>query len=151
LAIAGEVNRSTPAGIVAGLGEISAEMCGYIEYTQLPAFYSGIDLLAFPTHGDPHGLVVTEALACGTPVVATDSAGDIRNRLRSGRTGEIVAPSSPQELAKGISLAAKLRFRADTPKACRKAVSALHHQAWAEAIAVHSSKLISNDRVCEAS
>jgi glycosyltransferase involved in cell wall biosynthesis len=39
------------------------------------------DVLVFPTHGDPNGLVVEEALAAGRPVIVSDAAGDIKDRV----------------------------------------------------------------------
>lgn len=37
----------------------------------VPALYRAVDLVFVPSHYEPFGLVVAEALACGTPVVAT--------------------------------------------------------------------------------
>jgi glycosyltransferase involved in cell wall biosynthesis len=47
------------------------------------------DVLCLPTHGDAAPWVVLEALACGTPVVATD-VGGIPDLLDDGRAGVLV-------------------------------------------------------------
>ncbi len=39
------------------------------------ALAAGADLCVLPTRRDPCGLVILEALACGTPVVTTSRAG----------------------------------------------------------------------------
>jgi glycosyltransferase involved in cell wall biosynthesis len=54
---------------------------GFVQPADLPEWYATCDALVFPTHGDPNGLVVEEALAAGLPVIASDAAGDIRARV----------------------------------------------------------------------
>lgn len=54
---------------------------GFIQPADLPRWYALCDALVFPTHGDPNGLVVEEALAAGLPVIVSDAAGDIRARV----------------------------------------------------------------------
>ena len=46
--------------------------------------------------------VILEALACGTPVVATDCPGATRELIEDGRTGWLVPSESPVALATGI-------------------------------------------------
>jgi hypothetical protein len=54
---------------------------GFVQPACLPEWYAISDVLVFPTHGDPNGLVVEEALAAGVPVITSDAAGDIRSRV----------------------------------------------------------------------
>ena len=54
---------------------------GFVQPADLPEWYALCDVLVFPTHGDPNGLVVEEALAAGRPVIASDAAGDIGTRV----------------------------------------------------------------------
>jgi len=46
-----------------------------IPRTQLPLEYAKADLLVFPTLGDGFGMVISEAMACGTPVLTTPCGG----------------------------------------------------------------------------
>lgn len=45
-----------------------------VHETSMPHVYSAIDVLYMPTQGEGFGLPPLEAMACGTPVVATDFA-----------------------------------------------------------------------------
>ena len=54
---------------------------GFVQPADLPEWYGLCDVLVFPTHGDPNGLVVEEAMAAGLPVIVSDAAGDIRARI----------------------------------------------------------------------
>jgi len=71
---------------------------------QLPAYYSAADVFVLPSHYESFGMVALEALACGTPVVATP-VGDLGRIIRRGVTGYIAADNSPDELARKIGLA----------------------------------------------
>lgn len=66
------------------------------------ALYCAADLLVFPSRYDPWGLVVTEALACGLPVVASSRAG-ASTVVRRGENGTIVDdPEDPDEVARRV-------------------------------------------------
>ena len=79
-----------------GLGA-AARFAGHIAEEALPAHYQAADLFVLPTRVlEGFGLVTVEALACGTPVVATPV----------GATPEILAPLEPRLLAADNSPAA---------------------------------------------
>src|ERR1700761_5832075 len=60
------------------------------------------DVLCAPSlRGESFGMVLTEAFAAGTPVVASDIAG-YRDVVRDGVDGVLVAPGDPQELAETL-------------------------------------------------
>lgn len=62
-------------------GTAGVTFAGFVQPADLPEWYALCDVLVFPTHGDPNGLVVEEALAAGLPVIVSDAAGDIRARV----------------------------------------------------------------------
>ena len=72
---------------------------GFIQQDAIPRIYAAADVLVFPTLGDPHGLVVEEAMASHLPVVVTTAAGDIEQRLPDGEAGFIIPPADAEALA----------------------------------------------------
>jgi len=48
---------------------------GYLDISQLRGLYSVADVSIVPSRREPFGLVAVEALACGSPVVATNQGG----------------------------------------------------------------------------
>jgi D-inositol-3-phosphate glycosyltransferase len=74
---------------------------GNIQHERLPAYYSAADLLVVPSRYESFGIVALEALACGTPVVAT-RVGAMEAIIREGETGHVVTNGPPDWLARGI-------------------------------------------------
>jgi glycosyltransferase involved in cell wall biosynthesis len=65
------------------------------------AFYKFADLCVMSSVEEGLGTAVLDALACGTPVVAT-AAGGLPEIIDDGKTGRLVAPADPAALAEGI-------------------------------------------------
>ena len=65
----------------------------------IPFIMAGIDLLVLPSRGEAFPMVMGEAMACGTPCVATD-VGDAA--LLNGNLGWIVPPRNHEALAKAM-------------------------------------------------
>jgi glycosyltransferase involved in cell wall biosynthesis len=60
------------------------------------------DVLCVPSRREPFGTVAAEALAAGTPVVATESGG-MAEYVVPGRNGALVAPGDPPALAAALA------------------------------------------------
>jgi glycosyltransferase involved in cell wall biosynthesis len=72
---------------------------------ELDAAYAAADLLVLPSHGETYGMVVTEALARGMPVLATAVGGvpEALGRAPDGSLpGMLVAPGDPAALAAAL-------------------------------------------------
>jgi glycosyltransferase involved in cell wall biosynthesis len=76
---------------------------GFLQRDDLPAVYALAEALVFPTHTDPWGLVVNEAMACGLPVIATDVAGCTPDLVLDSVTGLVVPAKDPVRLAEALS------------------------------------------------
>lgn len=72
---------------------------GSIEQKALKDYYSAADALIVPSLYESFGLVVVEALACGTPVLVSN-VGKMRTIVKEGKNGFSFAPGSPEALAK---------------------------------------------------
>ena len=101
-------SRISPDGeawlLLVGSGPLQAEIEGRIEGNErvilpgfvqaeaLPPFYALSDVFVLPSHAEPWGVVVNEALACGLPVIASDQVGAARDLIHPGENG-IVFPT----------------------------------------------------------
>ncbi len=107
------------------------QFCGFLYREQLAELYALAEALVFPTHSDPWGLVVNEAMACGLPIIASAVAGCVPDLVENGENGFIVPPRSVEaiagamhELLSASGLAAKmgarstLKIQAYKPEAC---------------------------------
>jgi len=73
-------------------------VAGFLHREALAVFYAMAEGFVFPTHSDPWGLVVNEAMACGLPVICSEAAGCAAD-LVDGRNGRVVSPGAAAELA----------------------------------------------------
>ena len=65
---------------------VDARFLGFLPREELPAFYSALDVFAFPSPIETQGLVALEAMACGTPVVGVN-AGALADTVDEDETG----------------------------------------------------------------
>jgi glycosyltransferase involved in cell wall biosynthesis len=91
--------RSDPAYTSAVLG--SPEIEHYPWSDNAPGLMRHLDVLVLPSHQEPFGTVLAEAMAVGTPVVAT-RVGGLPEVVRDGVTGRLVAPGRPDQLAAAV-------------------------------------------------
>jgi glycosyltransferase involved in cell wall biosynthesis len=68
---------------------------------ELDASYAAADLLVLPSRTEAYGMVVTEALARGVPVLAAD-VGGVTEALGDDDVGLLVAPEDPAALAAAL-------------------------------------------------
>lgn len=68
----------------------------------LPYYYSSADAVVVPSHYESFGMVALEAMACGTPVVASQ-VGGLAFLVQDGETGYTVPVDDPQALAERLT------------------------------------------------
>src|SRR5271165_773674 len=107
----GEV-RSEVGLVFAGDGALRAEIMerakqvrpgtircpGFAQRDDLAKFYALAEALVLPTHSDPWGLVVNEAMACGLPVIVSEVAGCARDLVDDGWNGYVTPRGDPEKL-----------------------------------------------------
>ena len=93
-----------------------------VDEPSLIGLYSEADLFVCPSVYEPFGIINLEAMACGTPVVAS-AVGGITESVADGETGILVPPERPEELAEAINrLAADADLRKRFAQAGRQRV-----------------------------
>jgi mannosylfructose-phosphate synthase len=74
---------------------------GYVPDADLDTYYRRARVFVLPSKYEPFGMTVLEAMACGTPVVATRHGG-LRHVLTHGEDSLLVDPSDPEELSAAV-------------------------------------------------
>ena len=75
---------------------------GTVEHTRMPYYYNAADVVVIPSRYESFGLVALEAMACGTPVVATP-VGIMERIIRPEQNGFLLDDLSAPELAYRIA------------------------------------------------
>ncbi|MEB3295130.1 MAG: glycosyltransferase family 1 protein [Synechococcales bacterium] len=83
-----------------GISSITT-FAGQVGHDRLPLYYTAADVCVVPSHYEPFGLVAIEAMACGTPVVASD-VGGLKFTVLPDETGLLVPPKNVEAFAEGI-------------------------------------------------
>lgn len=107
---------------------------GFVQPAVLPELYAIADVLVFPTHGDPNGLVVEEALAAGLPVIVSDAAGDIKARVPAS-VGRVFPVGDVQALTSAMRALAEPRARKPMADQAHRWVAHKHDDRYAEDLA----------------
>lgn len=73
---------------------------GFLNQTKLPGAYLVSDLLVLPSEYETFGLVVSEAMACGLPVIVSDQVGARFDLIEGQGTGLVYPMGDVDALAK---------------------------------------------------
>ncbi len=77
------------------------QIIGYVPDELMAPYYRQSEMFALPSLFEPFGMTTTEAMACGTPVVASKFGG-IKTVINTGENGVLVDPTDAQEFADAL-------------------------------------------------
>ena len=77
------------------------EIKKWVQHNELPLYLNSLKLVVIPSYTEGLPNLMLEAMACGTPVVAT-SVGSIPDFIKNAETGFIMENNSPDCIAKSI-------------------------------------------------
>lgn len=84
-----------------GLKE-KVHLIGWMEPGELPDFYRSADVLLHTSFFDPFPNAIMEAMACGTPVIGSDKAGSVFDRVVNGENGFIHKVGNLEDITQQI-------------------------------------------------
>jgi glycosyltransferase involved in cell wall biosynthesis len=73
--------------VIAGQTNAPVSLVGFKNQSELPAIYAAADVLVLPSARETWGLVVNEAMACGTPAIVSNAVGCADDLIETGNTG----------------------------------------------------------------
>jgi D-inositol-3-phosphate glycosyltransferase len=94
--MSGEMARLQKLCQELGIGD-TVIFLGKRSQDSLPYYYSAADVVIVPSHYESFGMVALEAMACGTPVVASQ-VGGLAFLVQDGVTGYVVPDDDPAAL-----------------------------------------------------
>jgi 1,2-diacylglycerol 3-alpha-glucosyltransferase len=110
---------------------------GFAQREDLAGLYALAECLVLPTHSDPWGLVVNEAMACGLPIIVSSVAGCSADLVDDGWNGYVVPPRDSEKLSAAINCVVRRpelrqsmsahsleRIQSYSPEACAEGLAA---------------------------
>lgn len=91
----GELSEAIETSLQEGGVAAHVELQGWTSHDDLPKYLNQLRLLVLPSYTEGLPNIMLEAMACGTPVLAT-SIGAIPDIIVDGRTGFIMENNSPE-------------------------------------------------------
>jgi len=115
--------RERIEGIIQELGMTECtSLPGLLTQDILPTYYAAADICVVPSHYEPFGLVAIEAMASGTPVIASD-VGGLQFTVIHEQTGLLVPPQNPTAFSQAIDrILSHPEWREELGKAGQKRV-----------------------------
>ena len=74
---------------------------GAVPFDQVVTYYQGCRVFCLPSLGEPFGISLLQAMACGKPVIST-RAGGVPEFVEDGRSGILVPPGDVERLADAL-------------------------------------------------
>ena len=83
------------------ISQNQTKVLGWIPHNELPGYLNQMKLLVLPSYYEGLPTIVLEAMACGTPVLATP-VGAVPDIIMDGTTGFIMEDNSPECIAENV-------------------------------------------------
>ncbi|MDH7594481.1 MAG: glycosyltransferase, partial [Methanomicrobiales archaeon] len=97
----GQLKQAIEASLQEGGVADRVDLPGWISHDDLPKYLNQLRLLVLPSYTEGLPNIMLEAMACGTPVLATP-VGAIPDVIRDGETGFIMEDNSPECIARNV-------------------------------------------------
>ena len=101
---AGQLKESLETSLKAEKISDRIDLPGWISHDELPHYFNQFRLLILPSYTEGLPNIMLEAMACGTPILAT-SVGAIPDVIKDGVTGFIMENNSPECISENVSRA----------------------------------------------
>ena len=118
---------------------------GAVAHERLPLYYSAADVCVVPSYYESFGLVAVEAMACGTPVVAS-RVGGLVSTVTDGVTGYLIPWRCPEPFAEKLEVILNNpELRTNFGVSARRSVERFRWQNVAGAVADLYERVISRN------
>ena len=97
----GALKEAIEASLQEGGVSARVDLPGWIAHDDLPGYLNQLRLLVLPSYTEGLPNIMLEAMACGTPVLATP-VGAIPDVIVDGKTGFIMENNSPECIAENV-------------------------------------------------
>ncbi|MFZ1022059.1 MAG: glycosyltransferase family 4 protein [Halobacteriota archaeon] len=117
----------------------------WVPHAEIPLYLAKLKLLVLPSYTEGLPNVVLEAMACGTPVLATP-VGAVPYVIEDKETGFLIRDNSPEGIAEGINESLSYPRLSETARNARTVVERDFRyeravEAWARALSVQEGTL----------
>jgi glycosyltransferase involved in cell wall biosynthesis len=89
--------------------DVRVHFAGFKNQSELPSCYAAADVLVLPSDNDTWGLVVNEAMACGTPAIVSNAVGCAPDMIEEGKTGFTFPAGDADALAERLAKLAQMK------------------------------------------
>ncbi len=80
----------------------NVRLVGFVQPSELVQYYAAADVFVYPTHTDPWGLAINEAMASGLPVIVSSAAGAAADLVCHGENGFVHDPGDVGALTQAL-------------------------------------------------
>jgi glycosyltransferase involved in cell wall biosynthesis len=101
----------------------------------LPVLYGLADAFILPSHSEPWGLVVNEAMSCALPVIVSRVAGCAQDLVQEGWNGYVVPPADSAQLSRAMArVLGDSELRRQMGARSRQIIQQYSPRVWSEGI-----------------